>query len=157
MPRVNPRNIDSFLKMKYLDVLWTAIAGLKNRNEVKNFFKDLLSESEAVMLGRRILIAKMLIEGRTYDEIVNQLNVGLDTVSKVQQWLTSGFGGYEKGISKLQAELAYRQEIERKRNLQPYSFEWLKNKYPLHFLLFNLFDKPAGPYRTYKKSKRKML
>lgn len=98
MPRVNPRFINSDDKMKYLDLLWTSIAELQSREEVKKFFKDLLSESEAIMLARRIQVAKMLLEGKKYEEITKELHVGPDTVGRVQQWLTAGFGGYKKAI-----------------------------------------------------------
>lgn len=47
---VNPCFINSDDKMKYLDLLWMSITELQSREEVKNFFKDMLSESEAVML-----------------------------------------------------------------------------------------------------------
>jgi TrpR-related protein YerC/YecD len=140
MSRVNPRFINQSEKMKYLDLLWTSIAGLQGRDEVKNFFKDLLSESEAIMLARRIQIAKMLLENKKYEEIVNQLHVGEDTVGKVQQWLTSGFGGYKKVIESFEGVLKKKVRAKEKGSL-PYSFGWLKKKYPLHFLLFNLIDK----------------
>lgn len=140
MTRVKPRLLHPDERMNYLDLLWTSIAGLESRKEVKNFFKDLLSESEAIMLARRILIAKMLLEGKTYLEIVEELRVGIDTVSKISRWLNSGFGGYEQAIKAFERTLAKRKEIEEKKFLEPYSFAWLKNKYPLHFLLFNLMD-----------------
>lgn len=38
MPRVNPRFINSDDKMKYLDLLWTSIAELQSREEVKKIF-----------------------------------------------------------------------------------------------------------------------
>ena len=98
MAKVNPRKLDSKEKMKYLDLLWTSIAELKEREEVKSFFKDLLTPSESVMLARRILIAKMLLEDKTYDDIRMELRVGLDTVAKVHGWLISGFGGYELSL-----------------------------------------------------------
>ena len=140
MPRVSPRILNPDEKMKYLDLLWTSIAGLESREEVKNFFKDLLSESEAVMLARRILIAKMLLEGKTYTEITEELKVGVDTIGRVSQWLTSGFGGYEKAIESFNRALERRKEIADKKFLRPYSFDWLKDRYPVHFLLFNLID-----------------
>lgn len=140
MTKVNPRFLDPKERREYLDLLWTSIAGLETRQGVKNFFKDLLSESEAVMLARRILIAKMLLEGKTYQEIIDELKVGIDTINRVSQWLSSGFGGYEKAIKAFDRALAKRKEIEKKKFLRPYSFDWLKNKYPLHFLLFNLID-----------------
>lgn len=150
MPKVNPRQIDKLKRMKYLDILWTSIAGLETREEVKAFFKDLLSESEAIMLGRRIQVAKLLLEGKKYEEIIQDLRVGDDTIGKVQRWLTSGFGGYEKAIKNFEEVLKRRSDIERSRNIQPYSFEWLKRKYPLHFLLFNIMDK-VGQERNNRK------
>lgn len=152
MPRVNPRQIDQLKRMKYLDILWTSIAGLETREEVKAFFKDLLSESEAIMLGRRIQVAKLLLEGKKYEEIIQDLRVGDDTIGKVQRWLTSGFGGYERAIKNFEAVLNKRKDMEKLSNLQPYSFDWLKRKYPLHFLLFNIMDK-VGQDREVRKKK----
>lgn len=141
MSRVNPRTLDSKDKMKYLDLLWTSIAQLKTKEEVKEFFKDLLSESEAIMLARRIEIAKRLIDGQSYDEIAINLKVGTDTISRVQQWLISGFGGYKKAIDGFKKELDHRASETKNINEEiPYSFTWIKKKYPLHFLLFNLLS-----------------
>lgn len=141
MPKVNPRTLDSKSKMKYLDLLWTSIAQLETREETKLFFKDLLSESEAIMLARRIEIAKRLLEGEPYDNITRELGVGKDTIGRVQRWLTSGFGGYEKAVNGFKKEADRRfgksKVIEKK---EPYSFGWIKQKYPLQFLLFNLLS-----------------
>lgn len=151
MSRVNPRELDSNSKMKYLDLLWTSVAQLKTREEVKHFFKDLLSESEAVMLARRIEIAKRLIGGESYEKISIDLKVGMDTISRVQQWLTSGFGGYEKTVRGFTKELGRRLNVKSGAGDEmPYSFEWIKRKYPLHFLLFNLL---SGDKRSKKKEK----
>lgn len=144
MSKVNPRALDSDSKMKYLDLLWTSIAQLETREETKHFFKDLLSESEAIMLARRIEIAKRLLEGQSYDEIARVLGVGKDTIGRVQRWLVSGFGGYEKAIKGFKKELDRRfgksKNIDKERS---YSFNWIKQKYPLHFLLFNLLNKSS--------------
>lgn len=141
MAKVNPRTLDSKSKMKYLDLLWTSIAQLETRDEVKQFFKDLLSESEGIMLARRIEIAKRLLGGESYDNITRELGVGKDTIGRVQRWLVSGFGGYEKAINGFKKELEHRfdksRAIDKK---EPYSFGWIKQKYPLQFLLFNLLS-----------------
>jgi len=143
MIKVNPRKINNPDRMKYLDLLWTSIAAFKSRDEVKNFFKDLLSESESIMLSRRIMIAKYLLEGLTYDEIKTRLKVGDGNIAKVHSWLVSGFGGYEKAIQEFNKALDKRGF--NKTSPSPLSFEWLRKKYPLHFLLFNLFlDKKSN-------------
>ncbi len=146
------QKLDSNSKMKYLDLLWTSIAQLETRDEVKQFFKDLLSESEAIMLARRIEIAKRLLEGESYDNIANKLGVGKDTIGRVQEWLTSGFGGYEKAINGFDKALEKRFKNPKNINKpEPYSFDWLKRKYPLHFLLFNLIDSGKGSKSKTKK------
>jgi TrpR-related protein YerC/YecD len=142
MTKVNPRNLDYSSKMKYLDLLWTSIAQLETREEVKQFFKDLLSESEAIMLARRIEIAKRLLEGESYTQMSSELRVGADTIAKVQNWLISGFGGYEKAVNGFKKELDNRfNKASKVKKNKPYGFDWLKQKYPLHFLLFNLISK----------------
>jgi TrpR-related protein YerC/YecD len=155
MPRVQPKSISQTERAGLLDELWTMIALLENRDEVKNFFKDLLSETEAVMLARRIRIAKLLLEGYNYDEICKRLKTSPLTIASVHRWLQSGFGGYEKSLPKLKQELARREKVYQQKLEQgiPYSVEWLKKKYPLHFLLVNLIDwASARPPKKLRKT-----
>jgi len=141
MPRTKPRTLDPKVRMKYLDLLWTSIAALTSREEVKIFFKDLLSETEAIMLSRRILIAQYLLAGKSYDEIASELKTSYITIANVNRWLISGFGGYEKAIKNFEKAVKQRFKNSETTNEIPYSFGWLKKKYPAHFLLFNLFTK----------------
>ncbi len=128
--------------MRYLDTLYTAVSGLKSREEIKNFLRDLLTESERVMIGRRIIVAQMLLEEKSYNEIVRELKVGKDTIMRVHRWLEDETYGYEKAIKELEKVFNDRQKkLERSRKyVDPFSFEGLKKRYPLHFFLFNLFD-----------------
>lgn len=138
--KVRPRKIQNKDRMKYLDVLYTAMSGLKSREEIKSFLRDLLTESERVMIGRRIIIAQRLLEEKSYDEIVRELRVGKDTIMRVHRWLEDETEGYEKAIKKLEKVFESRQEKRDGAYLDPFSFEGLKKRYPLHFFLFNLFD-----------------
>ena len=54
---------------KLLGEFWTAVMLLETEGEIRNFFKDLLSETEAVMLARRLKIAKLIYQGKSYDII----------------------------------------------------------------------------------------
>ena len=131
------------MRIKYLDLLWTSIAELRSRDEVKNFFKDLVSETEAIMLARRIQIAQYLLLGKGYSEIAEELRTSHITIAKVNRWLISGFGGYETAVKSLEAEIKKRlgKKYSEESGSIPYSFGWVKKKYPLHFLLFNLLSK----------------
>lgn len=139
--KVKPRKIDGKERMKYLDALYTTVASLKSRDEVKSFFRDLLTESERVMIGRRILIAQKLLQNESYETIMKTLGVGSDTIMRVHRWLDDESDGYEKAVKALEKEFNIRAKKLESRHVDPFSFAGLKKKYPLHFFLFNLFDK----------------
>lgn len=123
-------------KIQTLDALYTATASLRGRDAMKLFLRDLLTESERVMLGRRILIAHMLIEGRERDSIMEELKVGPDTVQRVQRWLSDSLPGFENAIKGLRKELDKRELKRLYAKAEPFSYAWMKKRYPLHFLLF---------------------
>jgi|SRR3989344_5011229 len=134
-----------------LDALYTAAGSLKGREAMKLFLRDLLTESERIMLGRRILIARLLLTGATRRDIGKRMRVGLDTVGRVERWLKDQLPGYEQAIQGLQKELDHRAKW--KAPVEPGSFAALKRKYPLHFLLFNLADEFAAARRRKKMAR----
>lgn len=119
--------------MRTLDALYTAASAVHGREAVKLFLRDLLTKSERIMLGRRIIIARKLINGESYREITKSLGVGQDTIIRVQKWLQDQMPGYEQAIAGLEKEFNRRQE---KRLYAQSALYRLKKKYPLHFLLF---------------------
>jgi len=98
----------------------------------------LLTESERIMIGRRIIIAQRLLEDKSYVEIKQELGVGVDTIMRVHKWLEDENYGYEETIKKLEKEYKNRKWSEK--NPGTSGFAQLKRRYPLHFFLFNLFD-----------------
>ena len=115
-----------------LDALYTAAGSLRGRDAMKDFLRDLLTESERVMLGRRIMIARLLLSGATRREIATRLQVGLDTIQRIERWLSDQMPGYENAIAGLERAHGKReQKFEADKR-----FAALKRKYPLHFLLF---------------------
>ncbi|HCP08799.1 MAG TPA: hypothetical protein DIT25_03320 [Candidatus Moranbacteria bacterium] len=123
-------------KKKYLGEFYSMVSLLKSREEVKNFFKDLLTLSEIVMISRRIQIAKMLLGGMTHDEIRRRLKVGFTTIAQVERWLSSGFGGYKNIIEKYNDKYAKGESDPEDR--VPFSSGWMRKKYPAHYLLVNM-------------------
>lgn len=142
MPRKQPKTISKRERDDLLDELWSMVILLNTKEEVKNFFKDLLSETESIMLARRIRIARFLLEGKSYDEIQEVMKSGPGTIAGVHRWLQGSNQGYLKVVPRLRAELdkkINRQEKAEKLK-DPFSLERLKKRYPLHFLLLNLID-----------------
>ena len=144
MARKQPKYISHDERKHMLNMLWTMIALLETRDDVENFFRDRLSETEAIMLARRILIAQRLLQGDGYDTICEDLGAGASTVASVHRWLQQG-RGYQDLLPKLEKEQERQEKVKGKRSAsqEQFTFEWMKKKYPLHFLLFNLIDEAS--------------
>lgn len=139
--KVRSRKISNHDRIKYSDALYTAIESLKSREEIKIFLRDLLTESERIMIGRRIIIAQKLLKDQSYDQIMREMRVGPDTIMRVHRWLEDENNGYEKVIKQIEKTFESRQKSIKKEFYDTGSFKSLKRRYPLHFFLFNLFDK----------------
>lgn len=132
MPRVQPKFISRKERDELLGELWTMVAVLERPEEAAHFFRDLLGETEALRLARRIRIAKLLLEGYGYEEISKRLRTSPLTIASVRRWLQRSFAGYEKIVPKLQQDLAMKEELRRR-------------KYPLHYLLVHLINRNRMP------------
>lgn len=99
---------------------------------------DLLTESEQIMLVRRVAIAKNLIVGKTIHRICQELHVGITTVMSVERWLQEKFTEYRTALPPLYEEARELALARKERPIIPYTFRWMRRKYPMHFLLLNL-------------------
>lgn len=86
----NPR-----LKDPFNDQLFTAILKLKNIDECYQFFEDVCTISELKALSQRLEVARMLKNGHTYEEIVEQTGASTATISRVKRCLHYGADGYK--------------------------------------------------------------
>jgi len=128
------QEVDQRERRDMLDEFFDMVISLKNSEDAANFFKDLLTPSESLMITRRIAIAKMLLGGWNFDDIRKKLKVGYNTINIVNRLLYSGFGGYLNEIGKVANKKEFRRRVP--------DIEWqrIKKKYPAHFLLFNIID-----------------
>jgi uncharacterized protein YerC len=135
--KVQAKKMSRKARIRTLDALYTAAGTVWGREAMKTFLRDLLTESERIMLGRRILVARELIAGKTYDEIAATLHVGNSLVRRVDRWLSDEFPGYEAAVRAMEKEFKERKRKTDERYLYTTSTLYrLKKKYPLHFLLF---------------------
>lgn len=72
-----------------LNRLRDAFLAAKDGNEVEKIIKALLTHDEKLKIGRRILVAEYLQAGISFDEIVNILKVGKNTITSVMKSLDS--------------------------------------------------------------------
>src|SRR3990167_8089439 len=106
--KVRAKQLTEKQRIEVLDSLYTAAGAVRGRKAMKLFLRDLLTESERIMLGRRILIARKLIAGDSQRDIEARLHVGKDTVWGVERRLLDQFPGYEQAIAELEKEIEKR-------------------------------------------------
>ena len=80
--------------------LYDAILSLKSKDECKVFFEDLCTIKELETMSQRLEVAKMLLDGKTFNEIVAATGASTTTISRVNRCLNYGDGGYKKVIEK---------------------------------------------------------
>lgn len=91
----NDEKLDLFLDLIY------SFSIIRKTNETAIFLQDLLTTNEVRNLSVRLRIAKLLLAGYTYQEIIDTLHVSNSTVYKVSVWLEQGGDGFKNVISKL--------------------------------------------------------
>lgn len=74
---------------------------VKKPSETAEFLQDLLTAREIRNLSMRLRIAKLLLLGNTYQEIIGELHVSNATITKVSMWLERSGEGFKNVIKKL--------------------------------------------------------
>jgi uncharacterized protein YerC len=72
-----------------LNKLRAAFLAAKDGAEVDELMKGILTHDERMKVGRRIIIAQMLLDGMSYNEIISELKVGSPTIRDVDKKIKS--------------------------------------------------------------------
>jgi len=82
-----------------------AFLSLKNEDELKAFFRDLMSERDLREFAMRWEVAKKLDAGIPYTQIQEEWDgeemISSNTIAKINRWLKEGCGGYKMIIDRL--------------------------------------------------------
>ncbi len=82
---------------KDIEKLFEVVLELKNKNDCKALFSDLCTDKEIEQMAQRIKAAKLLIEGKTYNEVIAETDISSATLSRVSRCVQYG-EGYSKFI-----------------------------------------------------------
>ncbi len=93
--------MNSKIKDRNADFLFTAILQLRNLEECYRFFEDLCTVSEIKALSQRIVVAKMLSEKRVYSDIVAATGASTATISRVNRSLIYGCDAYDMVFARM--------------------------------------------------------
>ena len=84
------------MKTEKIAELYRIIAGLHTPEECENLFNDLCTNKEVEKMAERLYAAKLLMEGKTYNQVIAETDISSATLSRVSRCVQ-----YGKGYSKL--------------------------------------------------------
>ena len=83
------------------DSLFQAILSLESVDECYDFFDDLCTVPEMKSFIQRYKVAKLLLQGEVYSNIVAETGASTATISRVNRSLSYGCDGYRMVFKKL--------------------------------------------------------
>ncbi|MDO8269100.1 MAG: helix-turn-helix domain-containing protein [Candidatus Levybacteria bacterium] len=100
MPHVSQRILDSKTKRQITDT-FELVLGKMNKNETNTFLFSLLSDTERLMLAKRLAIAVLLSEGVSQSSIAEVLCVTRETVNRIDLALMKRSQGFQIAFKKI--------------------------------------------------------
>jgi len=85
-----------------VDRLFQTILNLQNLDECYAYFEDICTVKEILAMAQRLDTAVLLSQGRSYQQIVEAVDVSSATVGRVSRCLQYGTGGYKTAIERLE-------------------------------------------------------
>ena len=89
------KNYKPMLKELYAELL-----KLETEEEAAKFLDDLCTVKELEAMSQRVRAAKMLLDGKTYTEIIEETEISSATLARVSKCVRYGDGGYESVLKK---------------------------------------------------------
>lgn len=82
-------------KQKKIDSLFKLIASIDDPDDLRALFEDMCTVKEIENMAERIYSAQLLLDGKTYSQIMEQADISSATLSRVSRCVQYG-QGYSK-------------------------------------------------------------
>ena len=87
--------MEQLSKQQKIDALFELIANISDPVDCKALFQDLCTAKEIENMAERIYSARLLLEGKTYNQIMELADISSATLSRVSRCVQYG-DGYSK-------------------------------------------------------------
>ena len=82
-----------------IEELYQLIADIHDPEQIRALFDDLCTRKEIENMAERVYAARLLMEGKTYNQVIAQANISSATLSRVSRCVQYG-QGYSKLLKK---------------------------------------------------------
>jgi TrpR-related protein YerC/YecD len=88
---------DKKVSKEMLRDLYELLARIDNSEDIEILFADLCTNKEIEQMAQRITAARLLMEGKTYNQVIEKTDISSATLSRVSRCVQYG-EGYKKFI-----------------------------------------------------------
>lgn len=75
-----------------IEALYTLIASLETPADCRRLFEDMCTNKEIEQMAQRIYAARLLLEGKTYTQVIEKTDISSATLSRVSRCVQYGEG-----------------------------------------------------------------
>ena len=104
MPHVSKRRIEPQVRTSILDSLTLLVRDLDNKNDAENFLSSVISETERVMIAKRVVAAFLLRHSIESEKISELLKLTPGTVARLKLWIQTHQEGFNVIFDKLEKQ-----------------------------------------------------
>lgn len=107
MPHVSKKKINEKIFFQISEYLVLTLTEIKDKKEMEVFLKAFLSQTERLMLAKRLAVAYLLNENVLEDKISQMLSIGKPTIVKTRLWMRLEGYGYKIALEILRKSAIY--------------------------------------------------
>ena len=85
-----------------IEELYRAVLTMETLDDCRAFFDDLFTKQELINFSQRFQVAKLLLQGDTYNQIRDQIAVSSSTITRINTELRFGSGGYRRILERME-------------------------------------------------------
>lgn len=75
-----------------IEELYEVVSGIEGKEQCRELFDDLCTYKEVMKMAQRLRAAKLLSEGKTYNQVIEETEISSATLSRVSACVQRGKG-----------------------------------------------------------------
>lgn len=113
MPKVSRYKMDKNLESAMFEQFWKSVSKINNSSEASQFFSDLLTSTEKIMLAKRFATAILLVREKSATEIKTSLHLTYTTIGTVASWVKNAKPKTKSILTNISKEKDWEKIIEK--------------------------------------------
>lgn len=105
MPQISKRKLDQVVKKDVLNSFSYTIKELKTKKEVDEFLSSVLTDTERLMIAKRVLAAFLLRNNVEEKKIGSALKLTSATITRLKMWVNLRHDGFDLVFNKLEKKI----------------------------------------------------